>query len=294
VTALATAPEAARQLLGSSRPISWVNTAYPFAAAFLMAGGGLTVELLLGTLFFLFPYNLLMYGINDVFDYESDLRNPRKGGVEGIVLGSRWHRLTLWSSTLLALPFVVYLLAVGSLASGLVLAVVLAAVVGYSAPGIRLKERPLLDSMTSATHFVGPAVFGLALAGATPTVPMVASMVAFFLWGMASQAFGAVQDVTADREAGIGSIATVLGARGTVRTAIALYAAAGLVMLLAGWPGALAGLLAVPYVLSILPFRSLPDERCEEANGGWRRFLWLNQVTGFLVTLLLIWIAMGA
>jgi 4-hydroxybenzoate polyprenyltransferase len=294
VTALAAAPEAARQLLGSSRPISWVNTAYPFAAAFLMAGGGPTVELLLGTLFFLFPYNLLMYGINDVFDYESDLRNPRKGGVEGIVLGSRWHRLTLWSSTLLALPFVVYLLAVGSLASGLVLAVVLAAVVGYSAPGIRLKERPLLDSMTSATHFVGPAVFGLALAGATPTVPVVASMVAFFLWGMASQAFGAVQDVTADREAGIGSIATVLGARGTVRTAIALYAAAGLVMLLAGWPGALAGLLAVPYVLSILPFRSLPDGRCEEANQGWRRFLWLNQVTGFLVTLLLIWIAMGA
>ena len=24
-----------------------------------------------------------MYGINDVFDYASDLRNPRKGGIEG-------------------------------------------------------------------------------------------------------------------------------------------------------------------------------------------------------------------
>ncbi|VXC07531.1 prenyltransferase [Citricoccus sp. K5] len=293
MTATATAPEAARQLFGSSRPISWVNTAYPFAAAYLMAGGGSTLELIVGTLFFLFPYNLLMYGINDVFDYESDLRNPRKGGVEGIVLSDRWHRLTLWSAGLLSLPFVVYLLMAGSLVSGVVLAVALAAVVGYSAPRIRLKERPLLDSMTSSTHFVGPAVFGLALAEAPPTLTVVASMVAFFFWGMASQAFGAAQDVTADREAGIGSIATALGARGAVRTAVVLYAAAGLGMLLTGWPGALAGVLVLPYIASILPFRSLPDERCEEANRGWRRFLWLNMVTGFLVTLLLIWIARG-
>ncbi|MGM7669781.1 prenyltransferase [Microbacterium sp. A93] len=288
-----TLAEGARQLLGSSRPISWVNTAYPFAAAYLMAGGGSTTELIVGILFFLFPYNLLMYGINDVFDYESDLRNPRKGGVEGIVLTRRWHPLILWSAVLLALPFVVALLAAGTVLSGAVLAVVLAAVVGYSAPRIRLKERPLLDSMTSATHFVGPAVFALVLAEAPPILGVVASMLAFFFWGMASQAFGAVQDVTADRQAGIGSIATALGARGAVRTAMVLYAAAGLVMLLAGWPGALAGLLVVPYLVSVWPFRSLPDEACEEANRGWRRFLWLNQVTGFLLTLLLIWIALG-
>ncbi len=285
--------EGIRQLLGASRPISWVNTAYPFAAAYLMAGGGVTAGLVVGVLFFLFPYNLLMYGINDVFDYESDLRNPRKGGVEGIVLSARWHRLILWSAALLALPFVVVLVLAGTVLSGAVLAVLLAAVVGYSAPRIRLKERPLLDSMTSATHFTGPAVFGLTLAGAPPSLTAVAVMVAFFLWGMASQAFGAVQDVTADREAGIGSIATALGARGAVRVAMAFYAAAGLVLLVAGWPGALAGLLVVPYLVSIWPFRSLPDARCEEANRGWRRFLWLNQVTGFLVTLLLIWVTMG-
>jgi 4-hydroxybenzoate polyprenyltransferase len=116
--------------------------------------------------------------------------------------------------------------------------------------------------------------------------------VAFFLWGMASQAFGAVQDVTADREAGIGSIATVLGAATTVRVAVGLYAAAGVVVLLTGWPGALAGVLAAPYILSILPFRSLPDERCEQANAGWRRFLWLNMLTGFALTLLFIWIGL--
>ena len=75
-----------KELLLTSRPISWVNTAYPFAAAYLLAGGGIDWKFVVGTLFFLIPYNLLMYGVNDVFDYESDLRNPRKGGVEGALL----------------------------------------------------------------------------------------------------------------------------------------------------------------------------------------------------------------
>ena len=125
------------QLLGTSRPLSWINTAYPFAAAYLLTGGGVDMALLVGTVFFLVPYNLLMYGVNDVFDHESDLRNPRKGGVEGIVLDRRVHRTTLWAAGLGSLPFVVALLVLGGLASGTVLLVVLAAVVGYSAPGLR-------------------------------------------------------------------------------------------------------------------------------------------------------------
>ena len=285
-----TAPAAMRQLLGASRPVSWINTAYPFAAAYLMAGGRVDLPLLVGTLYFLIPYNLLMYGLNDVFDYESDLRNPRKGGIEGVVLDRRWHRSTIWAAVLSNLPFLVALLAWGSWGSALVLAVSVFAVVAYSAPRLRFKERPFVDSLTSSTHFVSPAVFGLVLVGGEATRTAVVALVAFFLWGVASQAFGAVQDVVADRAGGIGSIATSLGAARTVRLAMTLYAASGLVLLAAGWPALLAAVLAVPYLVSIAPFRSLPDVECEAANAGWRRFLWLNIVTGFLVTQLLIWI----
>lgn len=72
-----------RDLVLASRPVSWVNTAYPFAAAYLLATRTVDARLIVGTLFFLVPYNLLMYGVNDVFDHESDLANPRKGGAEG-------------------------------------------------------------------------------------------------------------------------------------------------------------------------------------------------------------------
>jgi 4-hydroxybenzoate polyprenyltransferase len=285
---------AVRQLAGSSRPLSWVNTAYPFGAAYLLGGGGVDVALWVGIVYFLVPYNLLMYGVNDVFDFESDLRNPRKGGVEGVVLLARWHRLTLWAAAVTNVPFVAYLAARGSAVSTAVLAVVLFAVVAYSAPGLRFKERPLLDSVTSSTHFVGPAVFGFALVGAPLTGPALAAFAAFFLWGVASHAFGAVQDIGADRGAAIGSVATWLGAAPTVRLALVAYAAAGLLLVLGTeGPGRLAGLLVLPYIASALPYRSLEDRDCERAHAGWRRFLVLNYVTGFLVTQLFIWIGMG-
>lgn len=281
----------ARQLLIASRPVSWINTAYPFAAAYVLTVREVDLTLVIGTLFFLVPYNLAMYGINDVFDYESDLRNPRKGGAHGAVLDRRMHRVTLWASALLCVPFVAYLLVVGSVVSWLVLAASLFFVVFYSAPPLRLKERPFLDSVTSSIHFFSPAVYGLVLAGATWTPPLGALIGAFALWGVASHAFGAVQDVVADREAGIASIATARGAKWTVRFALACYTAAGVAMLATTWPGPIAALLVLPYLVTVWPYRSITDADAAAATTGWRRFLWLNQFTGFAVTLLLIWYA---
>ena len=278
-----------RDLFVSSRPVSWINTAYPFAAAYLLTTRQIDVVLIVGTLFFLVPYNLAMYGINDVFDYESDIRNPRKGGAHGAILDRRMHRITLWAAGILCLPFVVCLVVAGSPLSWLVLALSLFFVVFYSAPPLRLKEVPFADSVTSSIHFFSPAVYGLVLAGAAWTWQLVAIIVAFALWGIASHAFGAVQDVAADREAGISSIATARGARWTVRFALACYAAAGIVMLTTAWPGPLAALLALPYLAAVWPYRSVTDDTADAATRGWRRFLWINQIAGFGVTLLLIW-----
>jgi 4-hydroxybenzoate polyprenyltransferase len=277
-----------RSLFLTSRPLSWVNTAFPFAAAYFMTTREIDATLIVGTLFFLVPYNFAMYGINDVFDYQSDLRNPRKGGVEGALLEPRWHRLVLWLSGILALPFVVYLVVVGDPASWAALAVSLFAVVAYSAAGLRFKERPVLDSLTSSTHFVSPAVYGLLLAGADFTPALYALLAAFFLWGAASHAFGAVQDVVADREGGIGSIATVIGARRTVRLSVVLYLLAGILLLATDWPGPLGAVLALPYAINVAGWWRVTDETAPDAHRGWRRFLWLNFATGFGVTMLLI------
>ncbi|MEO7673038.1 MAG: lycopene elongase, partial [Pyrinomonadaceae bacterium] len=36
-------------------------------------------------LYFLFPANLLIYGINDIFDFETDKLNPKKQEYEALV-----------------------------------------------------------------------------------------------------------------------------------------------------------------------------------------------------------------
>ena len=284
-------PNVARQLLLASRPLSWINTAFPFAAAYLLTTGRADAAFIVGTVYFLIPYNLALYGINDVFDFESDQRNPRKGGVEGAVLGRTMHRRVLLAAVVTNVPFLVWLVAIGSLQSSLVLAFSLFALLAYSVPGLRFKEVPFLDSVTSSTHFVSPAVFGLVLAGANFTPQLLAVLLAFLLWGIGSHAFGAVQDVVPDREGGLASIATALGARRTVRFAIAAWVLAGLAMLATAWPGPLAALLVVPYILAAAPYWSVSDADSASANGGWKRFLWINYACGFLATVLLIWSA---
>jgi len=276
------------QIVLSSRPISWINTAFPFAAAYLLSTREVDLTLVIGTLYFLIPYNLAMYGINDVFDYASDLANPRKGGIEGALLSPRIHRATLWAAAATNIPFLAYLVVVGSPASWIWLGVSVFAVIAYSAPGLRFKERPFLDSITSSTHFVSPAIVGLALAGAQATAGTVLVLAAFFLWGMAAHAFGAVQDVGPDREAGISSVATVIGARATARLSLALWVIAGVAMLFTPWPGPLAAVLAVPYIVNAAPWWNVTDEGSAATNRSWRRFIALNYVAGFLATMILI------
>jgi 4-hydroxybenzoate polyprenyltransferase len=276
---------ALRSLVLSSRPLSWVNTAFPFAVAYFVVTQRIDWLLIVGSLFFLIPYNFLMYGINDVFDYESDVRNPRKGGAEGALLPPALHGPTVAIAIGSTIPFVAYLVWVGPWSSWLVLAVSVFAVVAYSVPPLRFKERAVVDSVTSSVHFVSPALYGVALAGGAINDIGWLILAAFFFWGMASHAFGAVQDVMADREAGISSIATVFGARPTVWIAAILYTLAGVFMLLTPWPLQLTAIIAPAYLAAVLPFVSVTDDTAARANKGWRWFLALNFFAGAVVTL---------
>jgi 4-hydroxybenzoate polyprenyltransferase len=235
-----------------------------------------------------------MYGINDVFDYESDLVNPRKGGIEGALLNKKYHKLTIWSACLSCVPFLIYLYSISNQSAALYLSLFIFTVIAYSAPKLRFKEKPFLDSLTSSSHFFGPMVYALALANTDlSTRSTLSCILAFMLWGIASHAFGAVQDVIADREGKISSIATVIGAKATVRFAFLSYAAAGILVMNTDFPGPLAAIAAIPYLVIIAPYLNISDADCEQSNKGWRRFIWLNFFAGFVVTLILIWSALS-
>lgn len=275
-----------RKLFTVSRPISWVNTAFPFGAGYLLLGGEVDLVFIIGSLFFLIPYNLLMYGVNDVFDYESDLRNPRKGGLEGAVEEKQFHPVILIACAVATVPFIIALGVLLSTPTFITLLAVLFFVVAYSIKGLRFKEVPILDSITSSLHFVGPLVVAMALFDFP--LQVIPYAVAFFLWGMASHMFGAVQDIIPDRKGGLQSIATVFGARGTTILSLALYTLASGIVFLQGGLSMVVGIVGLAYVVNVAPYLRVTDKTSAITNKGWKRFLWINYAVGAIITLVLL------
>jgi 4-hydroxybenzoate polyprenyltransferase len=280
-----------KKLFWVSRPISWPNTAYPFFVGYILISDGLPsgwdlVTLIIGTLYFLGPFNLLMYGINDVYDYESDIKNPRKGGVEGMRESRAFHPTILRAVTLTNTPFLLYLFIVSDWPARAVLALVVFAALAYSLKGLRFKEIPILDSLTSSFHFVGPLLFAIVFVGFQPGAwPW---LIAFFLWGMASHAFGAVQDIIPDRKGNIHSIATALGARVTVWFSFILYLVAAFIVTFQGSAYVLIAATAITYCANIAPYFFVTTKTSAITNKGWKRFLWLNYVNGAVITMVIV------
>jgi 4-hydroxybenzoate polyprenyltransferase len=281
--------ETIKRLFLVARPISWLNTAYPFAAAYFVSSGHIDITWVIGTLYFLGPYNLLMYGINDIFDYESDIRNPRKGGIEGMREQRIFHPIILRAALVTNIPFIFYLIVSGGIVASLVLSILIFFVVAYSAKGLRFKEKPLLDSVSSSIHFVGPLIYALCLTSFTSaSIPYI---IAFFLWGMASHAFGAVQDIIPDRQAKLSSIATFFGAQNTIRFAWILYVIAIVIVAMQGFPYATIAIAGLIYPISITQYLVVSDEKSAVTHKGWRRFIWSNLLVGFVITIVLISVA---
>ena len=78
-----------RDLVAISRPLFWFNTAVPYVWGWFLSGRSLDAPTLLLIAYFSFPFNLLLHGVNDIFDYETDLRNTRKDSAEGALLVKR-------------------------------------------------------------------------------------------------------------------------------------------------------------------------------------------------------------
>ena len=195
-----------------SRPVLWINTLGPAVVGIWLSGYLWRWEALPVLLWLTLPFNLLIYGTNDIFDQETDAKNPRKGSLEGARILPREVR-PIWAAVALTnVPFLVYFLLF--LPSAAVLWALLYAVlfVGYSAPPLRFKARPFLDSLSNAAYAFPLVFVPLALSGEV-LWPAAGGLMA---WSAAKHAFDAVQDISEDRRAGIETTAVRAGARGVV------------------------------------------------------------------------------
>jgi 4-hydroxybenzoate polyprenyltransferase len=284
-TAAATSPRdgvaaRARYLLKLSRPRFWLYLAGPVVVAIAFAAGSagdLFTPLSVGLfVYFLLPANVLLYGVNDVFDADVDEENPKKEGREVRFEGDRFvvASVVLCGLAGLALfPFVPRV-AWGYLAGFFVLGV------EYSAPPFRFKTTPLLDSVSNGLYVLPGAATYAALAGSPP--PLLA-LVGGWAWTMAMHTFSAIPDIEPDRRAGIETTATVFGHDWSFVYCGALWlAAAGLFAALDVRLGVL--LLSYPLVLVGVYGSGVDIDRA---------YWWypaLNTVVGAILTMGALWV----
>lgn len=240
-----------RQLLLVSRPALWVNTLGVATVGLWLAGElwSWDARWLALLVWLTLPYNLLIYGLNDVADRAEDALSARKGGWQGARLAGAQVRPLLWSVALLNLPFVVYFALTMPPAALLTLLLAALLFALYSLPPVRFKGRPFLDSLSNVAYAL-PIVVPALLLGAPPPVTALAALMA---WSVGKHAFDAVQDLSADRAAGVRTIATVLGPGGTARWSLAWFALAGALL----WPLSPLSALSVWLVSGTLAARLL-------------------------------------
>ena len=246
-----------RYLVVLSRPRFWLYLAGPVlvgAAYGARAPGEVTsLSVLVLVAYFLLPANVYLYGINDLFDRDTDQYNPKKGDREVRYRGQRAVPLAVAASLLLLVPVAAILPRPtwGYLVGWAVLAT------AYSAPPLRFKARPFLDSLANGLYVLPGLATYTALAGAHP--PLAAALGAW-AWSMAMHTLSAIPDIEPDRAAGLGTTATRLGERGAYWYCGLLWTGAALAFGLVDWRlGAV--LAAYPVLLWGIVRSSIPIDR---------------------------------
>jgi 4-hydroxybenzoate polyprenyltransferase len=219
-----------KQLLTVSRPALWINTVGVLITGLWLTGQLYTTQptfwLLL--LYLTLPYNLLIYGLNDVSDHAEDALSPRKGGWQGARLRASEDAPLLRWILALNLPF---LLALAVLLPPAALAVLLLSALlfaGYSLPPLRFKARPLQDGLSNVAYAL-PLCLPALLAGRP--LPLLA-LLALAAYAVGKHAFDAAQDRDTDQTAGLQTSAVRLGVRGTALYALGWFALSGALL----WP----------------------------------------------------------
>lgn len=264
---------AAAALLRISRPRFWTYLAGPWLIGYTLGARSLSemkaADFWVGLAYFILPANILLYGVNDLADTDTDQYNPKKGTFEYRSEAPR-RPLIIWSTAVCLIAGAI--LAVSQGRCGLFTGCFLILALIYSLPPLRLKARPALDSISNVLY-VMPGLAAYCVSGGAPRWEPV---VAAGCWTAAMHLFSAIPDIESDRRVGLRTTAVVLGRRGSLLVCAALWggSAAYALALARSWPPLFA---AVVYPLIPL---SLIAAEAGAVNRVYWAFPYLNGILG--------------
>lgn len=199
-------------LIQVSRPILWPVLPLVYALGMQAARVPLNAITIAQLVLLTFPMNLIGCGLNDLHDFESDRRSPRRRAIWGAVIRPE-DRSFVWEACIAMMPVVIFGGCTSRNWDNFVTTVSLVLVAWlYSVPPTRLKERPPLDSLANGIgYFFLPFAMGYSLGADIRTIPMRYYFLTLCVCGV--HALASAVDYEADRAAGHRTIAVVAGRR---------------------------------------------------------------------------------
>jgi len=202
----------ARLALRISRPRFWLYLGGTYLLGYSI-GVSTLIQFLnpffaLQLFFFMFPANVFLYGVNDYYDEDTDIFNPKKDDKEYRVTSK--DRRNLLALILVSFLFgVILMLLQPDIIAMALFGLFLLLSFLYSAKPIRFKARPFLDFISNFLYVV-PAI--IAFYQLRFLIPPILPLFAAFMWTSAMHLFSAVPDIEADKQAGITTTAVLIGA----------------------------------------------------------------------------------
>ncbi len=209
-----------------SRPRFWFYLAGPFLVSVAVVSRDITpfvsLEFWLWLFFLLIPANIILYGVNDLADWDTDHLNEKKNNYEQVLESKNKQKLKVWvvGFSLLGL----LLASMSGLKIILMYLIWLGLSLGYSLPPTRFKARPFIDFVSNGLYIV-PAVLGFYLFGGE-NINNVAILAAW-AWAGGMHLYSAIPDIAPDRQAGLKTTAVALGESKSAWLVMLLFAISG-------------------------------------------------------------------
>jgi 4-hydroxybenzoate polyprenyltransferase len=214
-----------------SRLKFWIYTGGTYVVGFALGMSGwedfLSLEYMVYLLYFFFPANVFIYGVNDLWDEETDSANPKKDEREtrAVELGRSNLRKVVLGVTVLSLILMATQMDLDLM---LIFGSFLLLSYFYSARPLRFKAIPFVDFLSNVLYIV-PGIFGYYLVAGT--MPPLAIILAGVMHVSAMHLFSAIPDIRYDEEAGIRTTAVVLRKRASLELCAVLWSTLALLVI---------------------------------------------------------------
>jgi len=197
--------------------------------------------------YFMLPANILLYGVNDYWDYETDRLNPKKGEKEHLIREEERGRLRAILGAAVAVSAMLMILQRDPV-ERVILASFLFLSYFYSAEPLRFKARPILDFSSNILYLI-PGI--LAFHQAAGHLPSPGVIFAAYLHSSAMHLFSAIPDIRWDTRVGIKTTAVLMGESASTTLCFIFWALfSGMAIVIGGF--SLISLISLIYPLMIV------------------------------------------